>query len=81
MRSRERCGVCGIGKMTTYTTRAKGSRRTNYLRCSNDDCKNRGKEILTLDDLGRPLYRVTECSTPQSHYTALQAYHASSQAQ
>ena len=58
MRSGERCQQCNVGKMHVETVRTTGSSRTRYLRCTNKpECKNRGTETVSLDDLGRPIYR------------------------
>jgi hypothetical protein len=65
MRSGERCSACGVGKMHVDTVRTVGQRRTRYLRCTNEDCRRRGKEVISIDDLGRPLYAATAGSTPQ----------------
>ena len=54
MRSKERCSECNVGKMRTRTTITRGSSRVRYLVCPS--CKATGKEVLRLDDLGRPLF-------------------------
>ena len=57
MRSGERCTQCQVGKMHVQTVRTFGSSRTRYLRCTNKElCNHRGKEIVSLDDLSRPVY-------------------------
>lgn len=54
MRSGERCQACELGKMRTRTTITRGSSRVRYLVCTS--CKTTGKEVLQLDDIGRPIY-------------------------
>jgi len=63
MRSGERCTTCHTGKLHVDTVRTVGSRRTRYLLCTNGDCRQRGKEVIAIDDLGRPLYLPTVGST------------------
>lgn len=56
MRSGERCEKCHIGKLRTRSTFTRGSSRVRYLVCPS--CNATGKEVLQLDDIGRPIYRV-----------------------
>lgn len=55
MRSGERCSKCLVGKMKTRTVFTRGSSRVRYLICRS--CKATGKEVLRLDDIGRPIYQ------------------------
>ncbi len=65
MRSRERCPKCGIGRMKIVTTRTTGSLRKRYLKCS--ECDETGKEVLRIDDLGRPIYSGNTTTSTGAH--------------
>lgn len=71
MRSGERCTQCNVGKMHVDTVRTTGQLRKRYLQCTNEDCRHRGKEVVPIDDLGRPVYAVTVGSTFQSGQQAV----------
>jgi uncharacterized Zn finger protein len=51
MRSLDRCPSCGVGRMTSYTCRTRGSMRTTYLKC--DNCGQTGKQLSKVDHIGR----------------------------
>ncbi len=53
MKSLDRCPDCRVGKLKTYTTRSRGSRRHRYLKC--DCCGAKGQEVVYLDERGRVL--------------------------
>ena len=69
MKSLDRCDQCHVGRMKTYTTRSRGSRRHRYLSC--DHCAAKGQEIAYLDECGRVLnYRTNPSTTSPTTATA-----------
>ena len=55
MRSLDRCQQCNVGTMKTYRVNTKGFYRTRYLKC--DSCGRLGKEMIPIDNFGRPIYQ------------------------
>ncbi len=45
MKSGDQCSVCG-GMIKVYATRRSGDNQLRFLRCSEDDCSVRGKQIV-----------------------------------
>ncbi|TWU36022.1 hypothetical protein Poly41_37750 [Novipirellula artificiosorum] len=64
MRSRERC-QCGRGRMMTYSTKTRGSRRISYLKCN--ACGRTGKEVASVDDVGRSIFVTTPGTNRTNH--------------
>ena len=62
MRSLERCKSCGVDRMKTRTVITRGSSRVRYLVCRS--CGATGKEVLRVDDLGRPIF--VDVATPSN---------------
>jgi hypothetical protein len=56
MRSLDRCTSCTLGTMKTYRVNTKGFYRTRYLKCTS--CGNLGKEVIPIDNFGRPIYQT-----------------------
>lgn len=68
MRSGDRCGQCDIGRMMAYCSKTRGSSRVTYCRCSNADCKAKGKQSAEVDALGRIIFiERTIAGTSVSH--------------
>jgi hypothetical protein len=74
MRSLDRCTSCTLGTMKTYRVNTKGFYRTRYLKCTS--CGNLGKEVIPIDNFGRPIYQTvvtytgnegTSLAQPHSH--------------
>ncbi len=57
--------------MMVRSTRSRGSRRTRYLECP--VCKNRDKEIVQIDDLGRPVVVVVTSNNQPDFFSHDQA--------
>lgn len=60
-RSGDRCHNCKSGKLKTRTTLTRGSRRVRYLVC--DTCRTTGKEVVSVDDLGRAIVAAAGVAT------------------
>ena len=64
MRSGERCTKCHIGRMRTRSVFTRGSSRVRYLVCKH--CRNTGKEVLRVDDLGRAIIAPVAIASNQA---------------
>jgi hypothetical protein len=56
MRSLDRCTSCQVGTMKTYRVCTRGFYRTRYLKCTS--CGSLGKEVIPIDNFGRPIYQT-----------------------